>query len=138
SNKASGRVVEAVVVEDSLHRNYYSVGDEFEYPLRGGHPPVTIRVVGAFDPESEESADDTYWYQGAERYVNAFLVHEDVFESELLDQGVPIHLSNWYYNFDLSEIQTSDLSTLSTALNRLNNDLYRILPNTQVDISFNR
>lgn len=118
SNKVTDGVIEAVVVEDSLYRNYYSVGDEFEYPLRGGHRPVKIRVVGAFDPSSEEQAGNTYWYQGSERYVNTFLIHEDIFESEFLDKGVPIHLSNWYYNFDLNEIQTSDLTPLSSVLNR--------------------
>ncbi len=134
---AEDGAIEAIVMEESLFRNGFRVGDEFTYPVRGGGAPLTIRVVGAFEPLPGETAHDTYWYQGVEGLVNTFFVHEDVFEKVLLNErNLPLDLGNWYYHFDLREIQTSQLAPLARTLNRLDIELYQILRDTRVDVSF--
>lgn len=137
ADQVENGVIEAVVLEDSLYRNYFRVGDEFLYPTRGGGGSLKIRVVGAFAPTAGEHRNDVYWYQGLEGTVNNFFISEQVMEEELLQQrGVPLDLANWYYNFDLSDIQTSDLSPVAQKLERIEIDVYQALKDTRVDISF--
>lgn len=45
-------------------------------------------------------------------------------------------MANWYYAFDLREIQTSQLSPLQNKLERLDITLFQKLKNTRVDLSF--
>lgn len=131
--------IEAIVLEDAMYRNYFRVGDVFEYPVGGGMglPPLKIKVVGAFQPKAGTSANDVYWYQGIEGLLGTFMISEDVFLDELLvENQIPLDTANWYYNFDLREIRTSQLSPLSDSLDRLEIDLYQKLKNTRIDISF--
>jgi putative ABC transport system permease protein len=138
SDEIKDGVIEAVVLEESLFRNFYRVGDEFTYPLRGaGSGELTVRVVGAFQPKAGEHAHDVYWFQGIDGLVNTFLISENVFYDDLLvKQNIPLDTGLWYYNFDLREIETSDLSPLTRTLERLDIELFQLLKNTRVDISF--
>lgn len=129
-------VIEAVVLEEAMFRNDFQVGDEFNYPISGGMgiAPLKVRVVGTFKPKDDT---DPYWYQGFEGLVNSFVVSDSVFKKDLLEnKKIPLSLSNWFYAFDLREIQTSQLSPLSRTLERLDIELYQKLKNTKVDISF--
>lgn len=69
--------------------------------------------------------------------MNVFQISEKAFnEGVLTKYKAPIHTANWYYAFDLREIKTSQLSPLSNTLERLNIELYQMLKNTKVEISF--
>lgn len=134
SGEMKDGVIEAAVLEEGAFRNYFRVGDEFWYAAPGGGERLRIRVVGTYRP-----LDDTnpYWYQGFEGLVNTLVVDERLFIDELLDKRkLPLNLATWYYAFDLREIQTSQLSALSSTLSRLDIDLYQRLKDTKVDISF--
>ena len=139
SDEIKDGIIEAVVLEDAMYRNYFRVGDVFEYPVGGGMglPPLKIKVVGAFQPKAGESVHDVYWFQGIEGLVNSFLISEQVFKEQLLaEQQVPLNMANWYYNFDLRDIRASQLRPLSETLDRLNIEVYQLLKNTRVDLSF--
>ncbi len=128
--------IEAVVLEDSIYRNDFSVGDEFMYPVSGGLgiKPMKVKVVGTFKPKQDT---ETYWYQGLDPLMNSLLISGKVFHDDLLVQKkIPLNLSNWYYAFDLRNIKTSQLTPLSGTLDRLSIDLYQQLKNTKVDFSF--
>jgi putative ABC transport system permease protein len=130
-------VIEAIVLEESLYRNDFQVGDSFVYPIRGGLgiQPLTIKVVGTYSPKDPTHP---YWYSGIDGMINSFIVDEGLFQSYLLEeQGIPLNLMQWYYAFDLREIQTSQLAPLGRTLERLDIDLYQLLKDTKVDISFN-
>lgn len=132
--------IEAVVLEDSMYRNYFRVGDVFEYPISSGmgSAPLKVKVVGAYQPKAGETIHDAYWYQGIEGLVNTFMISEKVFKENLLiEKKLPLDLANWYYNFDLREIRTSQLGPLSDRLERMDIEIYQLLKNTRVDISFN-
>ncbi len=136
SDRPANGVIEAVVLEESLYRYDFRIGDVFLYPVYGGNgiPPLKIKIVGTYKPKQD---DDPYWYQGLESLVGSFVVSDKVFKEHLLQQlKVPLNLANWYYAFDLREIQTSQLSPLSKTLERLDIVLYQKLKDTKVDISF--
>ncbi|OMF22744.1 ABC transporter permease [Paenibacillus sp. FSL H8-0548] len=128
-------LLEAVMFEEAMYRNDVHIGDVFEYPVYGGlNLTLRVKIVGAVKPLTETSA---YWYQGMESLLNTFQISEPAFDQVLLaKRGIPIHNASWYYAFNLSEIQTSQLSPLSRTLERLNIELYQRLAETRVEISF--
>lgn len=137
---ASGQVqngqLEAVVLEEALFRNDLHVGDVFNYSVTSasGSQLLKVKIVGAFKPKDETSA---YWFQGLEGLVNALMISDDVFIKTLLtEKKIPLQLANWYYAFDLRNIQTSQLSPLESRLERLDINLFQKLKNTKVDVSF--
>lgn len=129
-------VIEAVVYEEAMYRNDLHVGDTFNYPVTGGQgiPPLKIKVVGAFKPKQET---DPYWFQGFEGLLGNFVVSEKLFTDELLTKKkIPLNIANWYYAFNLKDIQTSRIAPLESKLQRLDINLYQKLKDTKVDISF--
>lgn len=137
---ASGQVqngqLGAVVLEEALFRNDLHVGDVFNYSVTSasGSQLLKVKIVGAFKPKDETSA---YWFQGLEGLVNALIISDDVFMKTLLtEKKIPLQLANWYYAFDLRNIQTSQLSPLENRLERLDINLFQKLKNTKVDVSF--
>ncbi|WP_442952641.1 FtsX-like permease family protein [Paenibacillus sp. Root444D2] len=136
SGQVQNGILEAVVLEEALFRNDLHVGDIFSYSVSGagGSQLLKVKIVGSFKPKSETSA---YWFQGLEGLVNALIIHDDVFMKTLLtEKKIPLQLANWYYAFDLRNIQTSQLSPLENRLERLDIDLFQKLKNTKVDVSF--
>lgn len=128
-------ILDAVMLEEGMYRNDLHVGDIMEYPVYSGLDlTLRVRIVGTFKPLNES---DPYWYQGFEGMMNSFFISDKAFSDGLLNkQSVPLHGSQWYYAFDLRDIKTSQLSHLSSTLERLDIDLYQKLKDTKVDISF--
>lgn len=135
SDSVNDNMVEALMLEEAMYRQDLHVGDVMEYPVYSGVDiTLKVKIIGTFQPENES---DSYWYQGFEGMMNSFYISEKAFNDVLLKQlSIPLHNSSWYYAFNLSEIQTSQLSPLSDTLNRLNVDLYQKLKDTKVDVSF--
>ncbi|HEY0827621.1 MAG TPA: FtsX-like permease family protein, partial [Bacilli bacterium] len=135
SNKVSNGFIEAVVMEDSLFRNVIRIGDEFTYPVSGGSGVyLKIKVVGSYKPNDE---NNPYWYQGFEGIVNSFMISDEVFTDYVLEQKkIALNLANWYYAFDLREIQTNQLASMTKTLKRLDIVLFQKLKDTKLDISF--
>ncbi len=136
SEQVQNGVVEAVILEEAMYRNDIHVGDVFNYPISGGLgiAPVKVKVVGTIVPKNDQ---DPYWFQGMEGVINSFFMSEVGFEEYILkNKKIPLNLANWYYAFDLKEIQTSQLSPLESKLERLDIILYQKLKNTRVDLSF--
>ncbi|OBR64961.1 ABC transporter permease [Paenibacillus oryzae] len=131
----NGELIEAVMLEEAMFRNDVHIGDIFEYPVYGGlNLTLRVKIVGAYNPLD---ATDSYWYQGLEGQLSTLLVSGDTFQKLLLEKfKIPLHNGSWYYAFDLSEVQTSQLSPLGRTLNRLDVELYQILKDTRVEISF--
>ncbi|ANE47402.1 permease component [Paenibacillus swuensis] len=129
-----GGFAEVMMLEEALLLNGLHIGDLFEYALPGGAGSVKVRISGAFKPKSDT---DPFWYKGLESYMTTLVVNEELFMNQLLQKmKVPLREANWYYAFDLREIQTSQLSPLTRTLDRLNIELYQRLKDTKVDISF--
>lgn len=135
SDSVNDNMIEALMLEEAMYRQDLHVGDVMEYPVYSGVDiTLKVKIVGTFQAENER---DSYWYQGFEGMMNSFYVSEKAFNDVLLKQlSIPLHNSSWYYAFNLSEIQTSQLSRLSDTLDRLNVDLYQKLKDTKVDVSF--
>lgn len=130
-----GQLIEAVMLEEAMYRNDVHIGDVFHYPVYGGlNLTLRVKIVGAYNPID---ANDTYWYQGLEGLLGTLQVSEATFQKVLMEKmNIPLHNGSWYYAFDLSEVQTSQLSPLGRTLNRLNIELYQRLKDTRVEISF--
>ncbi|TVY09548.1 ABC transporter permease [Paenibacillus cremeus] len=129
-------VVEVVIYEEAMYRNDIHVGDVYSYPITGGLgiAPLKVKVTGAFKPKNDANP---YWFQGMEGLATSFFMSEAGFSDYLLkNKKIPLNLANWFYAFDLREIQTSQLSPLERKLERLDITLYQKLKNTRVDISF--
>ncbi|NIK75834.1 putative ABC transport system permease protein [Paenibacillus castaneae] len=133
--EGDSELIEAVMFEEAMYRNDIHIGDVFEYPIYGGLDlTLKVKVVGAVKPLNETSS---YWYQGMEGLLNTFQISETAFNKVLLEKKkIPLHNASWYYAFNLSEIQTSQLSPLGRTLERLNIELYQRLKDTRVEISF--
>lgn len=133
--EGDGELLEAVMFEEAMYRNDVHIGDVFEYPVYGGLDlTLRVKIVGAVKPLNDTSS---YWYQGMEGMLNTFQISEEAFTKVLLDKNsIPLHNASWYYAFDLSEIQTSQLTPLGRTLERLNIELYQRLKDTRVEISF--
>ncbi|MFD1955158.1 FtsX-like permease family protein [Paenibacillus thailandensis] len=130
----SGGVLEAVMLEEAMYRNDIHVGDVFEYPVYGGlNLTLKVKIVGVYKPANDT---DPYWFQGLESLMNSIQISEAAFEGLMTEDNVPIQNASWYYVFDLSDIQTSELNPLGRTLERLNVELYQKLQNTKVEISF--
>ncbi|WP_248930912.1 ABC transporter permease [Paenibacillus hamazuiensis] len=136
SDKVENGVVEAVIHEEAMYRNDIHVGDVFSYPIAGGLgiAPLKVKVTGTFKPKQD---GDPYWYQGMEGILSQFYVSEAMFGDYILKQKkIPLNLANWYYAFDLREIQTSQIAALEKKLERLDIVLFQKLKDTRVDVSF--
>ncbi|KRF32256.1 ABC transporter permease [Paenibacillus sp. Soil787] len=136
SGQAQNGILEAVVLEEALFRNDLHIGDVFSYSVSGagGSQLLKVKIVGSFKPKNEMSP---YWFQGLEGLVNALIIHDDVFMKTLLtEKKIPLQLANWYYAFDLRNIQTSQLTPLENRLERLDINLFQKLKDTKVDVSF--
>jgi putative ABC transport system permease protein len=136
SDQLASGVIEAVVLDEALYRNDLHIGDVFNYPVSGGMglPPLKVKIVGTFKPLNE---NDPYWFQGLEGLLNSLIVSDTFMQKTLLtEKKLPLQLANWYYAFDLRDIQTSQLIPLDKTLSRLDINLYQKLKNTQVDLSF--
>ncbi|MCZ8511291.1 ABC transporter permease [Paenibacillus filicis] len=136
ADQTQNGVLEVVIHEEAMYRNDIHIGDVFNYPITGGLgiAPLKVKITGAVRPKQE---GDPYWFQGQEALLTTFFLGEQVFANELLkNKKIPLNQANWYYAFDLKEIQTSQLSPLQRKLERLDITLYQKLKNTRVDISF--
>ncbi len=136
NDQVQSGIVEAVILEEAMYRNDIHIGDVFNYPISGGLgiAPIKIKVVGTIVPKNDQHP---YWFQGMEGVMNSFFMSEAGFENYILkDKKIPLNLANWYYAFDLKNIQTSQLSPLESKLERLDIILYQKLKNTRVDLSF--
>ncbi|MGG2199429.1 MULTISPECIES: ABC transporter permease [Paenibacillus] len=136
AEQPQGGAVEVVMFEEALYRGDMHVGDVFTYPISGGLgiAPLKIKIVGAFKPLS---GSDPYWYQGLEGLLSSTFMSEAGFQDYILNnKKIPLNLANWYYAFDLRDIQTSQLAGLERKLERLDITLFQMLKNTRVDISF--
>ncbi|SDE76082.1 putative ABC transport system permease protein [Fontibacillus panacisegetis] len=135
SDQMDGNMLEALMLEEAMYRQDLHVGDVMEYPISSGvDVTLKVKIVGTFQATEET---DPYWYQGFEGMMNNLFVSEKVFNDGLLKNlSIPLHNSSWYYAFDLREITTSQLTPLSSTLDRLNVELYQKLKDTKVDISF--
>ncbi|PZE22894.1 ABC transporter permease [Paenibacillus xerothermodurans] len=136
SDQVQNGIVEAVILEEAMYRNDIHVGDVFNYPISGGFgiAPLKIKITGTVAPKND---GDPYWFQGMEGLVNALFMSERGFNTYILNEKrIPLNLGNWYYAFDLRNIQTSQLSPLENKLERLDITLFQQLKNTRVDVSF--
>lgn len=134
SDTENGDVVEAIILEEGLYRNYLRVGEEYLYQI-SGQKPFTVKIVGTFTPKSVDNPYDAYWYKGLDSLVNTIIISEQSL-SGILEEGIPLDSANWFYNFDLREIETSQLSPVADALERTDLELYQLMKNTKIDISF--
>ncbi|CAM4148857.1 FtsX-like permease family protein [Paenibacillus alkaliterrae] len=134
-SEGDGSLLEAVMFEEAMYRNDVHIGDVFKYPIYGGLDlTLRVKIVGAVKPLSDTSS---YWYQGMEGLLNTFQISEEAFSKALLGkQSIPLHNASWYYVYDLTEIQTSQLTPLGRKLERLNIELYQRLKDTRIEISF--
>lgn len=137
SDQVQGGIVEALVMDEGMFRNDVHIGDVFNYPLPSGGmgtPPLKVKIVGTFKPQEDHPE---YWFQGMDSLANAlFISDKTMMDFVYKQQKVPVSQVNWYYAFDLRDIQTSQLSPLDKKLERLDIILFQKLKNTRVDLSF--
>ncbi|MBJ6362882.1 ABC transporter permease [Paenibacillus sp. GCM10012307] len=134
--ESKNEYIEAIVSETALARNYLKIGDVYQYqlPTKFGNKTIEVKVVGAFTPKDESS---DYWHQGLDVYTSMLMIAPETFVSSLLEtNSAVIGSANWYALYDLAGLGTSDLNRLESLLQRLETDMFQIMRNTRVDISF--
>jgi len=136
SDEMANGVVEAIVYEEALSRNYFRVGDEFHYQFSTakGVQAIIVKVVGSFQPTD---MTNPYWYQGLETLMNTFIISDKVMHENLLnDKQAALNVASWFYVFNLHDITTSQLAPLADTLNRIDIDVYQRLEGTRMTLSF--
>ncbi|WP_128895079.1 ABC transporter permease [Longirhabdus pacifica] len=138
SKEVNNDVVEAVVLRNALYRNYIAVGDEFLYTVKGaGNKQVKIKIVGSIEQKEPASSDDRYWFNSEESLTNALFIDEEVFQQHLLEEkNISLADAKWYFNFNLTDIQTSQLAGMVNAIERIELEVYQQLKNTKLIHSF--
>lgn len=126
-------VIQAVMLEEGMYRNDVHVGDHYYYKV-DNKTRLVVEIVGIMTPND---MTDSYWSQGIETYFGTLFISEKVMQDELLKkQNVFLQSASWYYNFNLSEIKSSQINELSNTLSRLDIELYQKLKDTKVERSF--
>lgn len=135
SEKSSNNVIEAIVPRDSLYIYNYPVGTVFNFPIQGSKSvkSIQVKVVGAFEANDPESS---FWFQGTDALKNMLVIHDQVMTGELLSKDIPLNIGNWFYAFDLKDIQSTQMNAAIRWLETLDVQLNKILPNTRTEISF--
>ncbi|MFC6331330.1 ABC transporter permease [Paenibacillus septentrionalis] len=127
-------MIEAVMLEEGMFRTDVHIGDIYQYRIGNTSQSLLVKVVGAVTPND---MTDSYWMLGLESNFTTLFISEKVMKEYVLDkQKIVLQNAAWYYNFDLSQIQSSQINPLSTTLSRLDIELYQRLKDTRVDQSF--
>lgn len=136
SNEGKGQMIEAIVPRESTSIYSYPVGTVFTYPVQGSSQVknVQIKVVGTFDAKDKT---DSYWFQGYDSLQSQLIIPESAM-LELINKGVPLNIANWFYAFDLKDIQSSQMNSALRWLKQLDVQLNKILPNTRTEITFEK
>ncbi|REK77684.1 ABC transporter permease [Paenibacillus paeoniae] len=132
----SDGIIEAMVWENARGRNYLEVGDVYQYtlPTAKGNKVVRIKIVGVFQPKDVNSA---YWYQGLDVFSSVLMMNPDVFAQEIMSNlSASVNTVNWYGLYELQNLQSDDLSRLEKLLQRLEPEMFQMLRNSRVDLSF--
>ncbi len=131
-------VVEALVLQDTLSRNGWKIGDSFFYDAKnedGKTKRISVRVAGSYKLKNET---DLIWaIDGKEKLAETLLVNSATMTKDLLkDNSLKLDSAGWFYAFDLGDIRISDLSPLIGELQRLEINMHRMLENTKVNLTF--
>ncbi|MEK4250459.1 ABC transporter permease [Paenibacillus sp. FSL W7-1287] len=127
-------VIEAVMLEEGMFRNDVHVGDLYQYRIGNSSQSLLVKVVGAITPTD---MTDSYWMLGLESNFTTLFISEKVMKEHILEkQKIVLQNAAWYYNFDLTQIQSSQINPLASTLSRLDIELYQRLKDTRVDKSF--
>ncbi|MBU9712555.1 ABC transporter permease [Evansella tamaricis] len=116
SNKKEEGVVEAIVPERALLERDMVIGTTFE--IGEGDEKVIVKPVGTFTPNDPSHP---YWILSADSYSRDFIVDEEVFRNELLQNNKEfLETSRFVSAFDYSFIRSEDIASL-LALDRIVN-----------------
>lgn len=128
-------IVEAIVPKESPYIYNYPLGTVFDFPIQGSKTikSIKVKIVGSFEPQDETSK---FWFQGKDALKNMMVISDHVMTEDLLGKGAPLNIGNWFYAFDLRNIQSSQMNASKRWLENLDIQLNKILPNTKVEISF--
>lgn len=125
---AADGVLEAIVEEDAIEKQDFSLGAEFRLTSVSGDSrfPIQPRVVGVF---RRTNPSDPYWFQ-TQPFDRHLIVPEETFQAVLrADQIQPAQIS-WYFGLDEQHLHAGDVSRLSEALYTLESRLAQALPST--------
>jgi putative ABC transport system permease protein len=128
--------IEAIVSEEALARQFLKVGDIYSYTVqtRTGNQKAEFVIVGVFRPKDEASP---YWYQGLASLSGMLMISPQAMEERVLGElGGNVASANWYGLYELANLDRSDLARLENSMKRLESDLFRMLRELRVDISF--
>ncbi|MCD9026210.1 ABC transporter permease [Cohnella silvisoli] len=131
-------VVEAIVLNETLSRYGWKIGDVFYYDSKntdGKSKRLTVRITGAFKLKDE--SDLSWAVDGKEKLAATLLVSRTTMTDALLKTNrLVLDSAGWFYAFDLKDIRISDLSPLIGELQRLEINLNQKLENTKVNLTF--
>jgi len=131
-------IIEAMVLNETMGRNGWKVGDAFYYDSKtydGKKTRLTVRIVGVYKLKDESSLN--WAIDGKDKLAETLLVSRTTITETLLKQNkLALDTAGWFYAFDLQNIRIGDLSSLIAELNRLEINLHGMLENTKVNLTF--
>lgn len=136
SSELQDGFIEAIATESLLLEHEIKLGDEFYvyHQQAKGNQPLKVRVVGQYAPDIDQA---NYWYMGLQTLNGSLIVHEDIFQTYILEElEIPLAQTSWYYDFNLSELTMAKAAQALRKLEEIEVRSNQILPFTQLPITF--
>jgi putative ABC transport system permease protein len=131
-------VIEAAVLNETLSRQGWNIGEAFYYDTRksdGSTKRLTVRIVGTYKLKDESALN--WAIDGKEKLDETFVINrKTMLETLLAENKLDLDSVGWFYAFDLKDVRISDLSPMISELQRLEINLHQRLENTKVNLTF--
>ncbi len=120
SNEKQDDIYEVMVTEEAMYKLDLLLDEVYVVKsiLDDDLPLIKLKVVGVFSPKDME---DGYWFQGIRAYGDSFVMDEELFFGDILENEVlPITTSQWYYALDYHNITIDNLGKILSIYKKQN------------------
>lgn len=120
SGELEDGAIEVAVTEQGF--NYYNMqlGQEIQlFAYDEGKDPLTLRVVGVFEPKE---SGDLYWYYPMKNIKSNVIMDFDLFHELFFETG-DFDYSYWYYSFDYTQVNMDNVGGILSQLSSMERQL---------------
>jgi putative ABC transport system permease protein len=125
--------IEAVIDEQTLHKQDMLVGQAYLYPLIKvlDAPAIPVRIVGAFRARSMSAP---YWYRKPPLTDGLYVPEETFHEVLSLPRATPDGFT-WYFTFNHRKLRFTEVERLANGFEDLTARVLQIMPNVRIEVS---
>ncbi len=125
-------VIPVLMAEKMLYQTGLQIGDTLSATRPGLSTPVMLKIVALWTPVN---ADDPSWILTPKFFDQVFLMSSDHFWTAVSSIEKPVEEADWTVIFDGSDLRTSDVNGLLSAVTDGRRIVSRTLPGIRLDLS---